>query len=122
MKRTVYCTFDHRDLADLAMGKLRASVKPIEAISYVDDQRYHNHTAGDGVFVAGIPVNGMPSAGMPAGDLPMGGFISSISTFNNPDPTKPPRPATVKITCDESVQQQVVSKLINLHGYRIVAT
>ena len=107
MNRTVYCTFDHCDIADLAMGKLRASVKPIEAISYVDDHRYQNHAhGGDATMLSGLPA---------------GGFLSAINNYQHLS-AGPPRPITVKITCDEKLQQQVVSKLINLHGYRIVAT
>ena len=106
MNRTVYCTFDHRDLADLAMGKLRASIKPIEAISYVDDHRYQNHAHGGDTTMLG---------------LPGGGFLSSITNFQQLS-AGPPRPVTIRITCDQNIQQQVVSKLINLHGYRIVAT
>ena len=107
MNRTVYCTFDHRDLADLAMGKLRASVDSVSAISYVDEHRYHNHAYGGDAML----VNGLPE----------GGFLFSLSNQQHIS-AGPPRPVTVRITCEENVQQQVVSKLINLHGYRIVAT
>jgi len=39
MSVTIFCTFEQQDLADLAMGKLRASTKGIKTIHYITGNR-----------------------------------------------------------------------------------
>jgi len=39
MSATIFCTFEQQDLADLAMGKLRASTKGIKTIHYITGNR-----------------------------------------------------------------------------------
>ena len=90
------------------MGKLRAAVSRIESISYVDDHQNQDFAhGGDATMMAGLPA--------------LGSFVVPYVSYQSAS-VKPPRPVTVKITCDESVQQKVVSKLVNLRAYRIVAT
>jgi len=106
MNRTVFCTFDHRDIADLSMGKLKAAVPGVLSVSYVDDgygsidNGYTNTLSGGRVSFAAAAT--------------LSGVSNSV--------VRPARPVTLKIVCDESSQQRIVSKLINLHAYRIVAT
>jgi hypothetical protein len=102
MNRTVFCTFDHRDIADLSMGKLKAAVPGVLSANYVDD--------GYGSINGGYQNN-------------VGGFhITTAASSVSDTVLRPARPITLKIVCDENSQQRVVSKLINLHAYRIVAT
>lgn len=124
INRTVYCSFDHRDLADLAMGKLRNSVSKIKSISYIKGSENY----GDDFDIAmPIPVGTNAGMGMGIADgagvggaLPFLGFIPTAGYHNNTG-VRPSRPVTAKIVCDESVVHQVTSKLVNLHAYRIVS-
>ena len=107
MSCTVYCTFDQRDLADIAVGKLRVAVPGVKAVSYVDG-------AGDG-YDAGGYKNSYPGAVGYGASVP-----PAPSAFVN-TAIRPARPVTVKIVCDAGLQQKVTSKLINLRAYRIIA-
>ena len=40
MSVTIFCNFEQQDLADLAMGKLRASTKGIQTIHYINTNRH----------------------------------------------------------------------------------
>jgi len=106
MNRTVFCTFDHRDIADLSIGKLKAAIPGVLSAGYVDDGYgdtsgggYTNTLGGGVAFTSAAALSGVSNAVV-----------------------RPARPVTLKIVCSESAQQRVVSKLINLHAYRIVAT
>jgi len=108
MNRTVYCTFDHRDLADIAVGKLRAAVPGIRAVSYVD--------GGEGDEYSGARYTNNFQ-----GPVGYGGMFSPIPTAFANTAIRPARPVTIKIICNEGAQQKVASKLINLRAYRIVS-
>ena len=108
MNRTVYCTFDHRDLADIAVGKLRAAVPGIRAVSYVD-------TGDDNGYEGARYTNNFQ------GPVGYGGMFSPIPTAFANTAIRPARPVTIKIICNEGAQQKVASKLINLRAYRIVS-
>ena len=40
MSATIFCNFEQQDLADLAMGRLRASTKGIKSIYYVTGHKH----------------------------------------------------------------------------------
>jgi hypothetical protein len=108
MNRAVFCTFDHRDIADLSIGKLKAAVPGVKSVSYVDEGFAGIHGGYQNNVITG-DISDYRSASWLSGSYP----DNSI---------RPARPVTLKIICDEHSQQKVVSKLINLHAYRIVAT
>ena len=91
------------------MGKLRGAVARIESISYVDDHGQDFAHGGDFTMLGGY-------AAFDAMVAP------AFTGYRQDVGVRPARPVTVKIVCDETVQQKVVSKLVNLHAYRIVAT
>jgi len=112
MNRTVYCTFDQRDLADIAMGKLRAAVPGVKAVSYVDAGLNSGYDGG---------YNNTGQRGAYFGAVGYGNIFPAIPTAFANTAIRPARPVTVKIVCDEGSQKKVTSKLINLRAYRIVA-
>ncbi|MCL2068523.1 MAG: hypothetical protein FWH00_01355 [Oscillospiraceae bacterium] len=106
MNRTVFCTFDHRDLADISIGRLKSEVPGVLSVSYVDDG-YGGIHENSGYTNTAAAFNLFPAFGT-------AGYSNAA--------VRPSRPVTLKIVCNENSQQRVVSKLINLHAYRIVST
>jgi hypothetical protein len=106
---TVFCTFDQQDIADLAMGRLRNSVKGIHSFEYLSEygQDFSNHTNQDYNFISGWGLFSNATSGSG-----LGGGAG----------VQPSHPVSVKITCDDNVKDMIVSKLVNLHAYRIVAS
>jgi hypothetical protein len=102
MSSTIFCTFDQQDMADLAMGRLRNSIRGIHSIQYLSDygSRASNRQDSSPWFF---------------------GF-SNMAGYQNNYGVQPSRPASVKIVCDDSVRDQVMGRLVNLHAYRIVAS
>ncbi|MDL2232777.1 hypothetical protein LJC63_04260 [Ruminococcaceae bacterium OttesenSCG-928-L11] len=106
MSATIFCTFDQQDLADLAMGRLRNSVRGIHSIQYLADfgDSFHNRAKDRDSFFAG-----------PAMAWGMAGGYNNASV-------QPSRPVSVKIVCDDAAKSQIVGRLVNLHAYKIVAS
>lgn len=103
MSSTIFCTFDQRDLADLAMGQLR-QIPGVTGIRYVIGQTAEGRNHG-----------AVQKTAHPYG---LWGSIASEGMSTQPIPSEP---AGIKITCDESVRKRVESVLINMHAYRIVS-
>jgi hypothetical protein len=102
MSSTIFCTFDQQDVADLAMGRLRNSVRGIHSIQYLSD--YGNRASNQ------------------RDSTPWLFGFSNMSGYQNGYGVQPSRPASVKIVCDDSVRDLVMGRLVNLHAYRIVAS
>jgi hypothetical protein len=90
-------------MADLAMGRLRSSIRGIHSIQYLSD-----HGSGASNRQDSSPW--------------LFGFTNMASYQNSTYGVQPSRPASVKIVCDDSVRDQVMGRLVNLHAYRIVAS
>jgi hypothetical protein len=103
MSSTIFCTFDQQDVADLAMGRLRNSVRGIHSIQYLSDYGSRASNRQD------------------SGSWLLG-FSNMAGSYQNTYGVQPSRPASVKIVCDESARDQVMARLVNLHAYRIVAS
>lgn len=95
MSTTVFCTFEHQDLADLAVGKLRDLVSGVRSIHYIREYR--------------------PSTDI----LNRSGATNMWSGIVD---AALPRPVTVKIVCSDSAAPAVKARLINMHAYRIITT
>lgn len=102
MSSTVFCTFDQQDVADLAMGRLRSTVRGIHSIQYLTDYATQSTNDYDGnTFLFGF---------------------SNLYGPQNSAGVQPSRPVSVKIVCDDTVKDLVAGRLVNLHAYRIVAS
>lgn len=116
MSTTVFCTFDQRDIADLAIGRLRSSIRGIHSIEYLsNDSGGENGTGSRYNFISGW--------GLFSSDpYPSAQFASlqpvAIPVRNNTSIT-PSNPASVKIVCEDGSKDAVMSKLVNLHAYNI---
>ena len=107
MKSTVFCSFDHMDMADIALGRLRSEIKSIYQIDYINN--------------AGLNRTEHPRTTIPW----MGGFVNdnyANAEHRNTGGITPPRPVTVKIICNSKVRDRVISKLVNLHAYGVVTS
>ncbi|MCI8623354.1 MAG: hypothetical protein HFG26_06780 [Provencibacterium sp.] len=120
MKATVLCSFDNIDLAEIAVGKLKASVPGIEHIEIsrpsFEEPEEHIHvlplgTAGDGTSVGVGAVSN--------------GIFPIFTDFQGEDEDSArrsdyiPRSVTVRVTCTQAQRSAVEAKLINLGGLRI---
>lgn len=94
MSATIFCTFEQQDLADLAVGKLRATTKGIKSIHYITGSREQLHPNVQNSFIGEIFTN----------------------IYAAPAPS---RPVTVKIVCNSTAAHEVTAKLINMHAYGI---
>ena len=127
MSKTIFCTFEQQDLADIAMGRLRSDVAGIQSIQYVQgrggQRQTQNKPHDDGVPFAATsaiggfwPVEAFASTSQTA-PLGAGAFLPVGSASSSPVAG----PVTVKIVCDQQSQKNVVSKLVNLHAQKIVS-
>lgn len=107
MDTTIFCTFDHQDLADLAMGHIRA-VHGVKTIHYV----YDRNTRREGHRTAGA-VNSTDSNGFGWGFTNMGADLGH---------PREPLPVSMKITCSTVAKNTVVSRLVNQHASHIIVT
>lgn len=100
MSTTIFCTFDQQDLADLAVGELRATTVGIKSIHYVggfnSSKTALNASAINNSWAGLFPIQS-------AGDVIM-----------------PSQPANIKIVCSDSAANAVKARLVNLHAYQIV--
>lgn len=97
MSTTIFCNFDQQDLADLAVGRLRASSLAIRSIHYI------------GGFKPDVERTATASA-----------FVTGFTGMTGPQIPSPP--VTIKIVCADSAAAAVKSKLINMHAYQIITT
>lgn len=100
MSTTIFCTFDQQDLADLAMGDLRATITGIKSIHYMNGYNQRggatNSVTADDSWVGIFPPRSVMNADMPA------------------------RPVNVRIVCSDASAKAVKSRLVNLRAYQIV--
>lgn len=121
MSTTIFCSFDQQDLADLAVGTLRASSLEIRSIHYIGGFKPRRERE-----LTVIPPSNVAALGFAGGT--MGNMQAQVppAAFGLED-TQPPlqmpsQPVTVKIVCSDSSATAVKSRLINMRAYQIITT
>lgn len=106
MSTTIFCSFDQQDVADLAVGQLRNTIHGIKSIHYIQGHNTQRHTSTNSFDNSSI-----------------GGFFAVTDDWAFTSAIGvPSQPITVKIICEDSCRRQIMSKLVNMHAYKIVAT
>lgn len=117
MPKTIYCTFDDSDIADIAMGSLRRSGLSINSIDNVGDLE-HITPGKEPDALSQMDI--LPLAD---GNILLPGLMPAFSDGEEgtgvADALPGGHPATFKINCADNACQEIIAKLINFGAHRV---